>query len=332
MGAISIKDRLAQKRGAIAANKSKGIRTYKWKPGKTLFRIIPPTDGSMEFDRRFGKMWLKSFDGQQKFSIGDRDITFGESDPIKDMIFRAMREAPNEEVRDHYKDMLAATKHVFQVYIISVNGAPDPDAPADQPQIVEVSETQFDKILGQFEVYSDMDETHDLASKDRGHVFMCEKAGTGFDTTYTFAATPRAMPLTDAQVLAQHDIDAWIQGEFEGLEAKAVEFLGKLNGAAGITVAVNAGLLRGTGSNAAAPAQIASTAQTDAATNVSSATVTKIIDAEIEEIPDTTPPFDTGVTAATTVEVVATPEPTPAATPAATLGTSEIDDILAGLQ
>jgi len=334
MGANSIKERLAQKRGEIAANKSKGVRTYKWKPGKTLFRIIPPTDGSLDFDRKFGKMWLKSFDGQQKFSIGDRDITFGESDPIKDMIFRAMREAPNEEVREHYKEMLAATKHVFQVYILSVNGAPDPDAPADKPQIVEVSETQFDKILGQFEIYSDMDETHDLASKERGHVFMCEKAGTGFDTTYTFAATPKPMPLTDAQVAAQMDIDAWIQGEFEGLEAKAVEFLGKLNGAAGISVAVNAGLLRGTGSNAAAPAQIASTAQTDPASGISSATVTKIIDSEIEEIPDNTPPFDTTATTATPATATAAQPvdaPTPAAT-AASLATSEIDDILAGLE
>ena len=37
----SLKDRIAAKRGEIAAGRSKGIRPYKWKAGKTLFRIIP---------------------------------------------------------------------------------------------------------------------------------------------------------------------------------------------------------------------------------------------------------------------------------------------------
>lgn len=338
MGALSVKDRIAAKRGAIAANKSKGVRTYKWKPGKTVFRIIPAKDGG-EWDRRFGKMWLKSFDGQQKFSIGDRDITFGEPDPIKDMIFRAMREAPTPEIKDHYKEMLAASKNIFQVLIITVNGAPDPDAPATQPQIVEVSETQFDNILAQFEAYTDMDPEYDLAGKDSGHLFTCEKQGTGFDTKYTFLATPQKAPLKDEIIEAQHDLDAWIQGEFEGLEAKAVEFLGRLNGAAGMNIAVNAGLLRDNGGNAQIgvdPAVQAAAAQAAAATSdtgVSSATVTTAIDAEFTEVPAEESPFATAP--AETAAPAATAPAAPAATAAAAAvpaATTEIDDILAGLQ
>lgn len=322
MGALSIKERIAAKRGDIAASKSKGIRPYKFKAGKTLFRIIPAADGS-DWDRRFGKMWLKSFDNQQKFSIGDRDITYGEPDPIKDMIFRAMREATDTDVRDHYKEMLAATKVVFQVSVISVNGAADPDAPADKPQIVELSETQFDNILAQFENYTEMDEDYDLAGKESGHIFSCEKQGTGMDTKYTFLATPKQYPIGQELIDAQHDIDGWIKGEFEGLEAKAVEFLGRLNGAAGINVAVNAGLLRDNGGNAqiAGPATttaattdtaaVTTTAQTN--TGMSSAAVTTVIDAEIEEIEEVV------------AEVVATPAT------AATSDTDEIDAILAGL-
>jgi len=319
----SLKDRIAAKRGEIAAGRSKGIRPYKWKAGKTLFRIIPAKDGG-DWDRRFGKMWLKSFDGQQKFSIGDRDITFGEPDPIKDMIFRAMREAPTEEIRDHYKEMLAATKRIFQVSILSVNGAPDPDAPADQPVIVEVSETQFDNILFQFETYLEMDEDCDLAGKDTGHVFTLQKDGTGYDTKYTFMATPKKHPISQDLIDKQHDLDAWIQGEFEGLEAKAIEFLGRLNGAAGITVAVNAGLLRGNGANAqltgptgATYAEPDQTVPASTPTGMSPAAVTKVIDAEVEEIDDT--PVD------------AASDSAPAAASGSTDDTDDIDAILAGL-
>lgn len=326
MGALSVKERIAAKRGEIAANKSKGTRTYAWKPGKTTFRIIPGKDTNTIEERVFGKMWLKSFDEKQKFTIGDRDITFGEHDPIKEMIFAAMRAAPTEEVRDHYKSMLAATKHVFQVLIIDVNGAPDPDAPPTEPQIVEISESQMDNIWAQFEAYADMDPDYDISSKERGHLFTCEKSGKGFDTKYTFLATPKVAPISDEIIAKQHDIDAWIKGEFEGLEAKAVEFLGRLNGAAGISVDVPAGLL---GSSSQSNADTAASAAADAVADMANGTATPA--------PTSTPaPTETGVSAEAVTKVVdaefedAPAEPEPAA--AAEVESSEIDDILAGLQ
>ena len=353
MGAMSMKEKIAAKRGQIAADQSKGTRVYKWKPGKTMFRIVPAKDDG-DWDRKFGKTWLKSFDGQQKFSIGDRDITFGEPDPIKDMIFQAMRAAPTPELKDHYKEMLASTKHIFQVLIISVNGAPDPDAPPTEPQIVEVSQTQMDNIFAQFEQYLDMDPDYDLAGKDSGHLFTCEKKGTGFDTTYTFLATPQKAPLKDEIIAKQHDLDAWIQGEFDGLEAKAIEFLGRLNGAAGISVAVNAGLLRDNGGNAqltADPAAAAAAAANQAAATASTpdngmsadAVTTVIEDAEFEEAAAAEEsPFETAPVETPTPTPAVEPTPEPAAAAAATpaetapaaaaVQSSEIDDILAGLQ
>jgi hypothetical protein len=334
MGALSVKDRIAAKRGQIAAGKSKGIRPYKFKTGKTLFRILPSPDASKEFFRDFGKMWLKSFDGQQKFSIGDRDITFGETDPIKEMIFSAMRAAPNEETRDHYKGMLAQRKNIFCALIISVNGQPDPEQSPTEPVIIEVSETQFDNILAQFETYADVDPDHDLASADRGHIFSCEKSGSGFDTKYTFLATPKQAAIKKEIVDKAIDLDAWIQGEFEGLENKAIEFLGRLNGAAGITVQVPVGLLQ-QGTNGAAPQASLPAPAAAPQSNVSAAAVTTqideddgITDAEIEPVADS--PFEDNAAPA----AEPTPVPAAAATPAAAAPaeSNEIDDILAGLQ
>lgn len=337
MGALSVKDRIAAKRGQIAAGKSKGIRPYKFKTGKTLFRILPSPDPTKDFFRDFGKMWLKSFDGQQKFSIGDRDITFGQTDPIKEMIFSAMRAAPNEETRDHYKSMLAQRKNIFCALIVSVNGQADPEQSPSEPVIIEVSETQFDNILAQFELYTDSDPDYDLASIDRGHLFSCEKSGSGFDTKYNFLATPKQAPIKQEIVEKAIDLDAWIQGEFEGLENKALEFLGRLNGAAGITVQPPAGLLnQGGGQPAlAAPANAAaSTGTQQSQPNVSAAAVTTAIepeDAEVEEVlPDAAPanaPDPAPEAAATPAPAAAAPEA--AAAPAES---NEIDDILAGLQ
>lgn len=326
MGALSVADRLAARRGKIAASRSKGQRLYKWKPGKTVFRILPDKENG-DFDRPYGLTWIKSFDGQQKLSIGDRYVTYGEDDPIRDMIFTAMRESPTEEIKKHFQEMLASARSVFQVLIITVNGAPDPDAPADTPQLVDVSQTQIENIIAQFMTYSDMDPTYDLASKDRGHLFSCEKSGTGFDTKYSFLATPQVFPIGDDVIAKMIDLDGWIEGEFEGREQKARELLAKTGAAAGMNIGANVTAITsgGTPSNL----QIADATVTTANTGMSAAAVTTIIDAEIEEVPD---------------EVVApdpTPDPTPTTSPAveaassaapASGSTSEIDDILAGLQ
>ena len=52
MAALSMKERIEAKRGTIAAGRTKGMRTYKFKAGKTTFRILPSTDGT-DFERRF---------------------------------------------------------------------------------------------------------------------------------------------------------------------------------------------------------------------------------------------------------------------------------------
>ena len=311
MTALSVKDRIAQKRGEIAANKSKGVRSYRWKTGKTMFRILPDPETNSIAMKAFGKMWLKTFDEKQKFTIGDRQITFGETDPIREMIFESMKEAPTEDIKKHYQSMLATPKNLFQVLILSVNGAPDPDAPADQPQIVELSNAQFDNVLAQFEAYFENDETHDLASADRGHVFSCEKRGDGYDTSYTFLATPKAAPVSKDIVEKQHDLDAWIKSEFDGLQEKAIEFLGRLNGAAGISVASPSMQLT---SDAPSSEGDSNTAGPETG---SADTITDIVDAEYNEVDTSSEP---------------TPDPVVEADTGSSDDEESIDDILAGLE
>ncbi len=350
MGAMTTRERIAAMRAGIAQNRSKGLRPYKFKGGTTSFRILPAADtkdtptNSGAFDRRYGKTYLKSFDGQNFFGIGDRDITYGETDPIKELIFDAMRQAPDNETKEHYRKMLASPRHIFCALILD-----DKDQPATEPVLIEVSEGAFDGILSQFEAWTEADEDYDLASLENGHVFKCEKTGSGLDTKYTFTVTPKKAKLNPAILDKVIDLDAWIASQFEGLETKALEFLGRLNGAAGI--ALNAQLA----ASAATP-RIAQSSSTTAAAQAAAAKGTSAVTSVIEEDDDATPPFDTDTTVEDAVfeeadladavaDVAPEPEPAPAKpapakaapakpAPAATVpaDSSEIDDILAGLE
>lgn len=293
-GGMSARDRVMARRSSIAANRSKGLKTYKFKAGVTKFRILPlSADKTVPFERKFGKTYLKGFDGKSFFGIIDRSITYDEpSDPIRELIFDAMRQSPDDETKKHYQSMLAGTRFVFNALILD-----DKDQSPTEPVLVEMSETAFDTILSQFMIWSEADPDYDLAALDTGHVFTVEKTGQGIDTRYTFQVTPQKMPLPEKILEKVIDLDAWIESQVEGLEAKALEFLGRVNGAVGITTTIPAGAL----SHHTPPPTPA-----PAATNtMSSAAVTSVV----EDIED-------AVIAEIVNEAAAAPEPTPAPAPA----------------
>ena len=235
-GAMSARERIMGKRAEIAQNRSKGLRTYKFKVGITKFRIVPlSADKSLPFERKFGKTYLKSFDGKQFFGIIDRSVTYDEpSDPVRELIFDAMRQAPDEDARKHYQSMLAGTRYVFNALILD-----DKDQSPTEPVLVEISEGAFDTVMGQFMIWSEEDPDYDLAALDTGHVFTVEKTGAGLDTRYAFQVTPSKMPLPAKILDKVIDLDAWILSQVEGMEAKALEFIGRVNGSVGITTTIN---------------------------------------------------------------------------------------------
>lgn len=325
-GGMSARDRVLARRSSIAANRSKGLKTYKFKAGVTKFRILPlSTDKTVPFERKFGKTYLKGFDGKSFFGIIDRSITYDEpSDPIRELIFDAMRQAPDEETKDHYKSMLAGTRYVFNALIID-----DKDQSPTEPVLVEMSETAFDTILSQFVIWSEADPDYDLAALDTGHVFTVEKTGSGLDTRYTFQVTPQKMPLPEKILEKVIDLDAWIESQVEGLEAKALEFLGRVNGAVGITTTVPAGALTHHAPTTDAPPAVAAAA----APAMSAAAVTTLVedieDAEIEQIAEqvVSDPVAAAVAAAAT-PAAPVAEPAPAAAPAASIDEVSLESIL----
>jgi hypothetical protein len=358
-----MKEKIAAKRGDIAAGRQRGQKCYKFKVGDTLFRILPAKDQVGEWWRTFGQLYLKSFDGKDLVVIGDKFLTYGEEDPIREMVFEGMKHAAAPDIKDHFKEMLGGPRNVFQALILN-----DKEVAPTEPQLVEVSDTQFELILAQFGMYLDMDDTYDLSSLARGHVFKCTREGTGKnDTKYTFLATPQAAPLGPQILEKLIDMDAWVTALFEAKDQKALGVLAKLgvNVGAGSARDVLAAPAAAAGA-LAAPATVAPTP----AVAVAAATVTTAVDADIAAmvagidgggatgvapaqvvIPATVVVEQPVIQDAVFVEVAPTPAvavtPTPAPTPAPAVvtapqdvtatpaaptgGASDIDAILASL-
>jgi hypothetical protein len=339
-GALSIAERLALRRGEIAATRSKGLRPYKFRAGRTLFRIVPQpgypaniAPGTFGIERRFGQTFLKSFDNKTIGSIGDREITYGLADPVRDMLFQAMRAAPTDEVKKHYQDMLANPRIIFCAVILD-----DPNQKADEPVLIEVSESAFDEgILAQAQVWGDTGV--DVFDPQSGHIFQVEKSGTGMDTSYTWAVTPKPAPLGQAILDKAIDLDAWIQALFEGKEARCFEALAKLNASVGINVSppqLTAGnstpqALPAPSTPAPAAAPVAPQPVAAPAVAPQPAMVTHAIEAEEAVFEEVAPAAAAPVAAAPVATAPVAPQPVAPVAPAPAAGEPDLDSILASL-
>jgi len=232
----TFKERLAAKKKGIADGRAATMRPYKFKGGKTSFRILPAAkdgDDSIFGERPFGMHFLKTLDEQNFCAVADRKVCYGDEDPIRNMVYAAVGQLGGDaDTKKHYLKMLASSKYLFNVLILD-----DKDQDPKQPVLIELSETAFDTILSQFETWADDDPEYDLAGQEGGHIFVCEKTGSGMQTKYNFTATPKKAPVGGEIIEKLVDVDNWIEAKFAEGESKAVEFLEQLNGAVGITVA-----------------------------------------------------------------------------------------------
>jgi len=320
---MTSRERVLATRAGIAANRQRGLKTYKFPAGTTLFRILPTSASPGEpFERKYGMNHLKTFDGKGYLGVVDRSITYDEpSDPVRDLIWDAWRQAPDDDTKKHYKDMVGGARYLFNALILS---HPKEQSP-EEPVLIEVSETAFDSIMTQFLIWSEEDPEYDLAALDTGHVFSVEKTGQGMDTRYTFNATPKKAPL-DAKILDKViDIDAWIKNKEDEGNQKALAFLGQINGSIGITTSTPAQL------TAANVTSGASTAAAASQPNVSAAAVTTAIEPDEPEVEDAVVEELAAEIVAETPAAAAVETPAAAAPAADAAGIEDIDAILASL-
>lgn len=204
----SISDLLKQKRQQTADKRMGSKNAYKFKGGVTTVRILPSwrKDGDKQFYHEFGQAFIKNMDKETLAVIGDRKMTFGEDDPIRNLINRAMGDAATDAQREHFKDMLASPRVLVNALVLD-----DREADPNVAQLVDFSETQFDTILEQVELAGITEEFLDL---ENGFNLKVSKSGTGFNTKYSFAFDRKPSVVNPAVLDTLIDIDAYVRSKF----------------------------------------------------------------------------------------------------------------------
>lgn len=326
---MSLKDRIAAQRKQIADNKAAFLRSYRFKPGKTMIRILPGTAEPEDFSVEYGAHYIKDPRDSSKLLavVGDAEICYGKPDPVRQAItdyIHAANERGDQDGAKAAKEWLARRSYVMNILII---GGADKE---NEGKVVpwEATSNQYDSVLSVIETMLEADT--DPFDLNAGLVLVVERTGTGVnDTKYNFMPFPNAAkyPANQTHLDQRHDLVAYRDSKFGTSVTKALGVMSQMLGydvsqtAVGAALTANApaaGALAAPASNTPAAAAKAAAAAAAAETEASSD-----LDADLAALDESD-----NVTDAVFEEV----EPTAQAAPAATApAAADVDDIMAEL-
>lgn len=213
----SLKELIAKKKSDIAERRAGYQRTYKLKPGKTRFRLLPgwetkSPDDPGEFSVPFGLHWIKGKDGSvlANKAVACAAVCYGMEDPIRNAVSEAARLASVDDTyRKELKDGLASNRVLVNAAVMS-----DKDQSTDEAVLMEFSEKQFESILGILEEFVEND--INPFALDGGLELVVDKQGSGLKTTYTFTGSPRCTALKEGILGTIQDLPLYVKAQFEG--------------------------------------------------------------------------------------------------------------------
>jgi hypothetical protein len=199
----SLAEQIRLKRQATQDKRVGGKNAYKFKNGVTTIRILPGwRKDDTTFSHSFGQSFIKDFDGKVVAVVGDAKLTYGQDEPLRDAINKALGDADTDGSRKHFKEMLAKPRELVNGLVLD-----DREVDPNTPQIIDFSETQFDQILEQVELAGITEEFLDL---ENGFNLKVSKTGTKFDTKYTFAFERKPSAVSPAVM----ELDAYVRSKF----------------------------------------------------------------------------------------------------------------------
>lgn len=245
----SLKDKIAAQRKAIADTKAAYQRAYKFKPGKTVLRILPAGTGTEinadeDFWVEYGAHYIKDPRDSYKLLaiVGDASITYGKPCPVRQAIVDYMdrcTDRGDETSAKAAKDWLARKVHVMNAVIL---GGPDTEN-VGKNVILELSESQYDAVLSVFETF--VEDGDDPFDPNKGMVLICERTGTGVqDTKYQWSLFPKPekAPATMAHLEGRTNLAGYRDGKFGQSVVKALGVMSNLLGYDVTATAIGAAL------------------------------------------------------------------------------------------
>lgn len=210
----SLRDRIAAKRKDIKQKSGMRADVIKVQPGKHKYRILPthPDLGGVDADFwvDFGQHFVKDEAGKTKAVYVCVDKTFGRPCPVCAALDAAMRGATDDNQVKQIEESQCKRAEIL-VNVLHLNG----DKPTI-PQILQLTPTTFDKMLGYTEEYGDI---HSLAE---GTDFIIERTGTGLNTEYAVMAARKSEPVSASVMGGVVNLVDFVQQESEDGQRKAI--------------------------------------------------------------------------------------------------------------
>lgn len=312
---MSLKDKIAAQRKQIADTKASYQRSYKFKVGQTLIRVLPgcgdTRDEQEDFAVDYGAHYIKDPRDSTKLLavVGDAEICYGKSDPVRQAItdyIHRCNERGDETSAKAAKEWLARKSHIMNIKVCA-----GPDSENNGKVVIwEASDNQYDAVLAT--VLNSLEAGLDPFDLNGGLVIQVERVGTGVqDTKYTFQPYLAAnkYPGTPADLEARANLKSYRDGKFGQSVLKALGVMSNLLGYDVTTTAVGAALAgnspTSTASQLSAP-QTQPVTAADPSDDMDLLATDPVIDAVFEPV----------------AEATAT---TPVATPAASPATADAD-------
>lgn len=202
----SISDLLKKKKQQTTDKRMGSKNPYKFKNGITTIRILPGwRKDDPTFFHSFGQSFIKNFDGATLAVIGAKNISYGEDDPVQNLINLAKANAATDAQRKHWDEARAKPRELVNALILD-----DKETDPNTPEIVSFSETQLEQIIDQVTMNDITDTFLDL---NEGFNLKVSRTGTGFNTKYTFVFD-RKPSKVDASVMDNViDLDAYVRSQ-----------------------------------------------------------------------------------------------------------------------
>lgn len=225
----ALRDKINAQRASIAAQKAAFERPYRFKVGKTLFRVLPGIDDVDEFSKPYGAHYIKNpTDGKVLAVVGDSEICYGKPCPIREAINKVIQQRlamGDEASAKSIKGWLARDSYVVNIEII---GGVDTE---NKGKVVryEFTRNQYDEILSLIDTVLLTNPSFNL---NDGLAVMVERTGTTKnDTEYKWSAVPGNVPPPTQAILDQRtDLKAYVDGKFGVSVTKALTALSSMLG------------------------------------------------------------------------------------------------------
>ncbi len=221
---MNIMDIVNNKKKAIEAASGRRERTVRPQPGKSKFRILPGWRGDEDptFFHDFGQHYIKDGNDDLKAVYMCTEKTYGKPCPI----CQALSDAKGKVVDDDnlikaIDESRASNRMLFNA--LHLDGE-DPSSPI----ILEVSPTTAQKI---FDIMGGEDGYGDITDLESGTDIIISRSGKGLNTEYSIYAAPKSGKVNKAVMKNLHNLDDYVNQEFDEGRNKALAAVSTVAGA-----------------------------------------------------------------------------------------------------